>query len=247
MSCHGMSCHGVRVRHLGSSAVNAVCEPFWQLLATWKPPSRALASGLPRAGQVRSGHVMCWQVMSGHVTSRHVTSRHVMSCHVMSCHVRSCHVTSCHVMSWHVTSCHVMPCRWTRLSWPRGNLLLELSPVACRAQPCAKRCKRTENTAQDTTFAIFGDVETSLRSSRQWPALRNRAQNARNVAKTLHRPRFSAIFVHLDASRRGRKKLTRVAGRTNVRARGQKSSKNHRAGHEICDFWVIMGRLEDLV
>ena len=181
---------------------------------------------------------MCWQVMSGHVTSRHVTS-----CHVMSCHVRSCHVTSCHVMSWHVTSCHVMPCRWTRLSWPRGNLLLELSLVACRAQPCAKRCKRTENTPQDTIFAIFGDVETSLRSSRQWPALRNRAQNARNVAKTLRRPRFSAIFVHLDTSRRGRKKLTRVAGRTNAHARGQKCSKNTAQATKFATFgslWAVL-------
>ena len=98
--------------------------------------------------------------------------------------------------------------------------------MACRAQPCAKRYRRTESTAQATIFATFGDMETSLERSRQWPAVRSRAQSADNVATTLRRPRFWAIFVHLDGSRRGRKKLTRVASRTNAHARGQKSSKN---------------------
>ena len=109
-------------------------------MATWKPPPRALASGLPHAA-----------VRKTLQTYRNHCAGHDF------CDLRR-----------------------------RGNLPLELSPVACRAQPCTKH----------------------------------------KVAKTLRRPRFGAIFVHLDASRRGRKKLTRVAGRTNAHAGGQKSSKN---------------------
>ena len=100
---------------------------------------------------------------------------------------------------------------WGSLGSAENEDQRQLSPVACRAQPCAKCGQRRKTTAQATILPRFGVVGTCSQSSRQWPAVHNWSANVDNASKLLRRPRLLRFCRDLDRLAEAPKKLNRVA------------------------------------